>query len=279
MQSVEIGLAAPSRDGQHLARLVALRLDRVAEALDAEFGFDAAAVHVLIAEPLADRQTRLAMTEAIMLEACLRHDPPEALAQLIDRLQQRLGSGAVSQLHPHQSHIPERAVRARPPSPRATPTSPHTPIARGRPAPAKAGVGVRGSDTLRHRCKILPLTLTLSPQAGRGNPVAARCDGLPTLRPHYVPSFCCPARSLRRSWPSSRKGRRGSSAGAACATRCRPRRGRSASHRNGGAESGEAERDYYVVEDSVGRRFWLYRAGLYGRGEPAPQWFVHGVFG
>jgi protein ImuB len=41
----------------------------------------------------------------------------------------------------------------------------------------------------------------------------------------------------------------------------------------------EAERDYYVVEDREGRRFWLYRAGLYGRGETDPQWFVHGVFG
>jgi len=43
---------------------------------------------------------------------------------------------------------------------------------------------------------------------------------------------------------------------------------------------GDAERDYYVVEDTAGRRFWLYRAGLYGCGEGSPpQWFVHGVFG
>jgi protein ImuB len=40
----------------------------------------------------------------------------------------------------------------------------------------------------------------------------------------------------------------------------------------------EIERDYYVVEDAAGRRFWLYRAGLYGRGNATPQWFVHGVF-
>ena len=37
---------------------------------------------------------------------------PDGLARLIDRLQQRLGAGAVRQLHPYQSHIPERAVRA-----------------------------------------------------------------------------------------------------------------------------------------------------------------------
>jgi protein ImuB len=41
---------------------------------------------------------------------------------------------------------------------------------------------------------------------------------------------------------------------------------------------GETERDYYVVEDLAGRRFWLYRAGIFGRGEAMPEWFVHGVF-
>jgi protein ImuB len=41
----------------------------------------------------------------------------------------------------------------------------------------------------------------------------------------------------------------------------------------------DQERDYYVVEDMEGRRFWLYRAGRYGHGETPPQWFIHGVFG
>ena len=42
----------------------------------------------------------------------------------------------------------------------------------------------------------------------------------------------------------------------------------------------EEPRDYYLVEDTAGRRFWLYRAGLYGRGsDTIPQWFVLGVWG
>lgn len=36
-------------------------------------------------------------------------------------------------------------------------------------------------------------------------------------------------------------------------------------------------RDYYRVEDVHGRRYWLYREGLYG-GETAPRWFLHGLF-
>jgi protein ImuB len=38
-----------------------------------------------------------------------------------------------------------------------------------------------------------------------------------------------------------------------------------------------AIRDYYRVEDEEGRRFWLFRAGLYQPDKPA-RWFIHGVF-
>jgi protein ImuB len=37
-------------------------------------------------------------------------------------------------------------------------------------------------------------------------------------------------------------------------------------------------RDYYIVEDANGHRFWLYREGLYGRETDAACWFVHGLF-
>ena len=38
------------------------------------------------------------------------------------------------------------------------------------------------------------------------------------------------------------------------------------------------EWDYYRVEDVEGRRFWLFRQGLYERGDAAPRWFLHGLF-
>ena len=43
------------------------------------------------------------------------------------------------------------------------------------------------------------------------------------------------------------------------------------------AEASPKVRDYYRVEDQAGRRFWLYREGLYGAAEP-PRWFLHGFF-
>lgn len=39
-------------------------------------------------------------------------------------------------------------------------------------------------------------------------------------------------------------------------------------------------RDYYRVEDEAGRRYWLYREGLYGRedADHVPTWWIAGVF-
>ena len=43
----------------------------------------------------------------------------------------------------------------------------------------------------------------------------------------------------------------------------------------------EAVRDYYRIEDADGRRYWLYRAGLYGEAGTgtSPRWYVHGLYG
>jgi protein ImuB len=40
----------------------------------------------------------------------------------------------------------------------------------------------------------------------------------------------------------------------------------------------EPTRDYYLVEDAAGHRFWLFREGLYGRETTSARWFVHGLF-
>ncbi|WP_245409611.1 Y-family DNA polymerase [Allosphingosinicella vermicomposti] len=37
-------------------------------------------------------------------------------------------------------------------------------------------------------------------------------------------------------------------------------------------------RDYYRVEDMDGRRFWLFRHGLYGAEKAHPDWYIHGLF-
>ncbi len=37
-------------------------------------------------------------------------------------------------------------------------------------------------------------------------------------------------------------------------------------------------RDYFRVEDARGRRFWLFRHGLYGSESRDPGWYLHGLF-
>lgn len=37
-------------------------------------------------------------------------------------------------------------------------------------------------------------------------------------------------------------------------------------------------RDYYRIEDVRGRRFWVFRHGLYGQEKVNPDWYLHGVF-
>jgi protein ImuB len=58
----------------------------------------------------------------------------------------------------------------------------------------------------------------------------------------------------------------------------------SSAHSRAGESSAAEERrktltrDYYLVEDAGGHRFWLYREGLYERETHAARWFVHGLF-
>lgn len=44
----------------------------------------------------------------------------------------------------------------------------------------------------------------------------------------------------------------------------------------GGQE--EPTRDYFRIEDEEGRRYWLYRQGLYDATADMPRWYLHGLF-
>jgi protein ImuB len=45
-----------------------------------------------------------------------------------------------------------------------------------------------------------------------------------------------------------------------------------------GENCAPATRDYYRIEDALGRRFWIFREGLYEHGHRRPRWFLHGLF-
>ena len=219
--SLDVGLAVPSRDPAHIRHLVGLKLERLGErTLASEFGFEAAGLHVQVAEPVQAHQVRL------RLDA--RDWDPHAVSGLVDRLRQRLGPGAVRALRPRQSHVPELAEEAMTPAPDLT---------------QEAG------EVWQSDLPVGPRPSLLLPQPEAADVIALIPDGPPRQFRwrgvlHHVVHASGPERILPEWWRRTQ----------------------------------ERVRDYYLVEDAAGLRFWLYRAGLFEPEAPKPTWYVHGVF-
>ena len=47
--------------------------------------------------------------------------------------------------------------------------------------------------------------------------------------------------------------------------------------KDGTVDRAALTRDYYRVEDVRGRRFWVFRQGLFEE-KPQPNWYLHGLF-
>jgi protein ImuB len=166
------------------------------------------------------------------------HDRAERCATLIDALRQRLGPHRVRRFEAVASHLPERAEILP-------------------PAGGAASVWPEPEQ---------PRPLLLLPRAEPAEVTALVPDGPPR----------------RFSW----RGETYDVAGAQGPERIGAEWWRaphlSAHARANGNPEDERQhdlsRDYYMVEDLDGRRFWLYREGLYGRETAAARWFVQGLF-
>ncbi|MFI5015482.1 MAG: DUF6504 family protein [Hyphomicrobiales bacterium] len=215
---IDIGLALPTRAPRHVARLLSLELERLGEAIDAGFGFEAVSLSVTTAERIEERQVELAAADGA--------DRAERCAALIDGLRQRLGPRSVRRLKPVASHLPEKAET----SCDATAAPP------GDFWPAQDGAR--------------PRPLLLLPRAEPAEVTALVPEGPPRRfrwrgATHGVVLAQGPERIAAEWWHQRRP---------------------------------QPTRDYYLVENEAGRRFWLYREGLYGRETNSPRWFVHGLF-
>ena len=210
-QRLSVGTSRPMRAKAHLARLFAERLGEV----DPGFGIEVMALEARSIEPLAARQLGLLHSE---------DNGQDGLAELVDRLRNRLGRRSVMQLVPVDSYIPERATNLKPALVRA---------AKGRAAwPARP-----------------PRPLRLLPYPEPIEVTAEVPDGPPILfrwrRVAYRVAHADGPERIAPEWWRDESGR---------------------------------TRDYYRVEAEDGRRFWLYRDGLFGE-TAAPRWYLHGLFG
>ncbi len=191
---------------------------------------------------LEARETAAALTRqyGFMEEADTR-----AIEELNDRVMNREDVGLAA-LQAVESHIPERAEEAQAPTPAATRrTLPAKGEGKKRSSPS-----LRGGDGFAQRNQRGSRPLLIFEHAEQAFVIAAVPDGPP----------------MRFTW-----------------RRVTRRVVRSEGPERIAPEwwrlvGGERPRDYYRIEDEQGRRYWLYREGLYGEaGEEAPRWFVHGL--
>src|SRR5271157_5164549 len=249
VRRIRVGASRPLNEARAIARLFAERLASPhGDAIDAGFGVDLMRLACLAAEPLAPSQ--------VELDRAHEAERARALADLIDRLSARLGARAVTRRTLVEAHLPEQAEAAAPATlgearARGDATLlPHSPSRDGRLSTPYAGEGVRRSrsDEGERGVPARPLRLFVRPEPIEA--VAEVPDG-PPLRfrwrrvLHDVAAIEGPERIAAPWW----------------------------------RRAGAPTRDYFRAEDSQGRRFWLYREGLFGRETAQAKWFVHGVFG
>ncbi len=230
VQVAAAACAIPTRDPQHLTRLLADKTDT----LDPGFGFDAFALEASWAEPLDPAQDGLA------------GGPPPALevARLVDRLTTRLGADKVQRPVAHASHLPERASGW-----------------------ASATASLRGAEgdaaiQPKTKTKKLDCFATLAMTASRPQRLLDSPEAIGVI---YATPEGLPRRFVWRRLVHDVVRAEGPE-------RISPEWWR---------ERGNARlRDYYRVEDREGRRYWIYREGLFGDGRGGePMWYLHGLFG
>ncbi|MGN6154707.1 MAG: DUF6504 family protein [Sphingomicrobium sp.] len=222
--------------------LARLLADKAA-ALDPGFGFDAFALVADWTETLGAAQ------ESLVEEPSGERD----LARLVDRLTVKLGVRAVRRPQRQESHLPERAsgwvAAVNPP-----------PEGEGDRRRRWRGVGdlhPAPSTTLLRSAVPLPVPGRIRPQRLLDRPEAiaviyATPEGMPRRfvwrrAVHDIARVEGPERIAPEWWRERSTARL---------------------------------RDYYRVEDEAGRRYWIYREGLFGDGRGgAPEWYLHGLFG
>lgn len=103
-QRIDIGCTLPTQGPDHVARLIRLKLERLARLLEAGFGFETVSLAVTLAERMRTQQHALAAPSEETERA-------RQCTVLLDALRQRLGPDSVRHLTPVASHWPERSEK------------------------------------------------------------------------------------------------------------------------------------------------------------------------
>jgi len=265
VEVIDIGLTAPTRSVPHVARLIDLKLEALAALHDGGFGFEAIGLAATRVEPMPARQSEFNVAAG---HSAAQDDDIEKTAALIDALRQRLGPARVRQFEPVPRHLPECAealteISDALSSLRANGSGPKW------PARWQAPRSNPGKQPEEPDCCV-----ATAPR----NDEATNWLEEKTIRPLLLLPHAEPTEvtALIPEGPPRRFRWRGVTydiTGAQGPERIADEWW----HAPYPSQGGTATRDYYVLEDGDGKRFWLYREGLYGRETATPRWFVHGL--
>jgi protein ImuB len=287
VETIDIGLTLPTRNVSHVARLLDLKLEAQAAMQEAGFGFEAIGLAVTRVEPICARQKELNIdrhpevrpptwsgeaskgdgADSASFESHLRWPPQDdenigRYAALIDTLRQRLGPQSVRRLEAVASHLPERAEVLVPVTTDATvarPCESRDPVLDSRLRGNERGIIKGESQAWSSPEQQRPLLLL--PRAESTEVMALIPDGPPRRFrwrgvTYEVTGSQGPERIGAEWWRAPHP----------------------SAHSRASERQPALTRDYYLVEDADGHRFWLYREGLYERETNAARWFVHGLF-
>jgi protein ImuB len=257
---IEIGASRPEREVKALMRLFTEKLSRAAENLDAEFGIEAARLDIVQLERIETAARTLVAVEEADAGA-------EKIAALVDVLSARLGPQRVLRPKLVDTHMPERAGAWRPAltSPSMgevaakRPEGVRPPTVKTKPQEAKPETPAGFTRSVALRATAPPSRGSVPRDGVMRRPLSifARPQPIETLA--TVPD----GPPIRFRWRRVLR---------------EVARAEGPERISGDWFGGEPTRDYYRVEDKDGRRYWLYREGLYGETDEAPRWFVHGLF-
>ena len=242
---LSLNAARVTRDAAHIADLFRHRAQRLAGEYDAGFGIDMIRLAASSVEQL----------DAVQTGAFSSDSGLEDIDRLNDRLASRLGMHAVLRNDLVASHLPERAVRL---------------------VPTQAAKGVALALPDRKR------PLRLLPMAERVTIMAEVPDGLPASMVWRRQTYRLvkgegPERLGAEWW---RKSMRLKLVEPPQLQEPEPGEKPEPPPYIPNLERFEPDavtRDYYVVEDQDGRRFWVFRQGFYGE-KTLPAWYLHGLF-
>jgi protein ImuB len=254
VRRILVGASRPLNEARAIVRLIAERLLSPDEdAIDAGYGVDLMRLACLAAEPLAPSEAEL--------ERAHEAERAHALAELLDRLSARLGARAVSRLELIEAHLPEQAEAAAPAM-----------LGQARTRGESRHCEERSDEAIQESGSVAPGLLPpgLDPGVARND----ESDKAPTrpLRLFARPEPIEALAEVPDGPPLRFRWRRVLHNVAAIEG---PERIAAPWWRRAGAPT----RDYFRAEDTEGRRFWLYREGLWGLETKQAKWFVHGLFG